>query len=85
VIVVGWIVASMLLGAVVLAVLKILTSRQLGDRGVALDVLTSTITSATVVWAAVTGTPVFVVVALVLSLVGFLASVTIARYMEDHE
>lgn len=54
----------------------------LGDRAVAFDTLTSIITCGVLVAAALTGRTVLLEVALVLGLLGFIASVTVGRFIE---
>ncbi len=61
--------------------IRVLRSRNLADRAVALDTVTSTIVSGIAVGVAVTGDGIYADVALVLGLLGFLATVAIARYM----
>ncbi|QYG91194.1 hypothetical protein HC251_01245 [Iamia sp. SCSIO 61187] len=51
------------------------------DRAIALDTVTATIVSGIAVGIAVTGDGIYADVALVLGLLGFLATVAIARYM----
>lgn len=72
----------MLVVSVALAAARIIWADSLGDRGVALDTLTSIITCGILVWAASAEDGEYLDLALVLSLLGFLASVTIARFIE---
>lgn len=55
--------------------------QSLVDRAIALDTVTATIVSGIAVGIAVTGDGIYADVALVLGLLGFLATVAIARYM----
>jgi multicomponent Na+:H+ antiporter subunit F len=75
-------VVVLLVASVALAVLRIVRADSLGDRGVALDTLSSIITCGILVWAAIAEDGEYLDLALVLSLLGFLASVTIARFIE---
>jgi multicomponent Na+:H+ antiporter subunit F len=84
--VVATLTVAMLVASVAIAVVRIVWADTLGDRGVALDTLTSIITCGILVWAAVAENGEYLDLALVLSLLGFLASVTIARFIErGHE
>jgi multicomponent Na+:H+ antiporter subunit F len=75
-------VVVLLVASVALAVARIVRADSLGDRGVALDTLSSIITCGILVWAAIAEDGEYLDLALVLSLLGFLASVTIARFIE---
>ena len=61
--------------------LRVWRCRTLVDRAIALDTVTTTIVSGIAVGIAVTGDGIYADVALVLGLLGFLATVAIARYM----
>jgi multisubunit Na+/H+ antiporter MnhF subunit len=76
------VVVGALLVAAAVASWRALSPSGLGDRAVAFDVLTSVITCGLIVSAAATGTGLFLELALVLGLLGFLASVTVARFIE---
>lgn len=80
--VVEWVVVGLLLISVVLATVRIVFARSLGDRAVAFDVSASVITTAVLGWVVVGGETYLLDVALALSLIGFLTVVTVARYIE---
>lgn len=67
---------------VVLAFVRLIIGPTLSDRVVALDMMTVLIVSFCGVYAIVSGNAAFVDVALVLALVGFLATVALARFVE---
>ncbi|MEX0846970.1 MAG: monovalent cation/H+ antiporter complex subunit F [Ilumatobacteraceae bacterium] len=73
---------AMLLVAAALAVWRAVRPGTLGDRAVALDMLTAIITCGLLVGAALTGDGLLLDLAVVLGLLGFLASVTVARFIE---
>lgn len=54
----------------------------IGDRAVAVDALTAVITCGLLVGVAITGESIFLDLALVLGLLGFLTSVAVARFIE---
>ncbi len=64
-----------------LCLVRVVRSESLPDRAIALDTVTATIISGIAVGIVATGDGTYADVALVLSLLGFLATVTIARYM----
>ena len=64
---------------------RIVRPGSLGDRAVALDLLTAIITCALLVWAAGADDGLPLDLAVVLGLLGFLASVTVARFIESRE
>lgn len=67
---------------VVLAFVRLIIGPSLPDRVVALDMMTVLIVSFCGVYAIVSGDTAFVDVAIVLALVGFLATVALARFVE---
>ena len=67
---------------VALAFVRLIIGPTLPDRVVALDMMTVLIVSFCGVYAIVSGDTAFVDVAIVLALVGFLATVALARYVE---
>lgn len=67
---------------VVLAFIRLVLGPSLPDRVVALDMMTVLIVSFCGVYAILSGDPAFVDVAIVLALVGFLATVALARFVE---
>lgn len=64
-----------------LCLVRVVRARNLADRAIALDITTSSLISGIAVGVAVTGDGTYADVALVLGLLGFLATVTISRYM----
>lgn len=73
---------GMLLAAAVITMIRVVRPGALEDRAVALDVLTSIIVCGVAAWAASRGSGDYLDIALVLSVVGFLSAVTIARFIE---
>jgi len=63
--------------------LRIVRKSTLGDRAVAFDMLTSIITCGLLVGAALLDDALFLDAAVVLGLLGFVATVTIARFIES--
>ncbi len=80
--VVGSIALTVLLVAAGLALIRLLRGPTLADRMVALDSLLLTIASGIAVNAAATGTGEFLDVMIVVALLGFIGSVTVARFIE---
>lgn len=76
------IVLPLLLGALVLAFLRLVRGPSLPDRVVALDLLALLGISVTGVYAIATGQALFLDVALVLALLSFLGTVAFAFYIE---
>ena len=68
--------------AAVIGVAKIVRARRLGDRAVAFDLLTAIITCAVLVAAGRSRDGLQLDLAVVLGLLGFVAAVTIARFLE---
>ncbi|MCZ7529895.1 MAG: monovalent cation/H+ antiporter complex subunit F [Acidimicrobiia bacterium] len=68
--------------AAVLVLYRLLSGPTLADRMVALDALLVLITSGIAVNAAATGSGEFLDVMIVVSLIGFVGSVTVARFIE---
>lgn len=64
-----------------LCLLRVVRSEGLADRALALDTVTASLVSAICVGIAVTGSGLFADVALVLGLLGFLATVAVSRFM----
>jgi multicomponent Na+:H+ antiporter subunit F len=78
----GIVVLVMLSAAMVLALIRLVRGPTLPDRVVALD-LTVTLCAGTIgAYAIVTGQPIILDVAIVVSLVTFLGTVAFARYLE---
>lgn len=81
---VGTSVALGILGvAAAVGLLRIVRKSTLGDRAVAFDMLTSIITCGLLVGAALLDDALFLDAAVVLGLLGFVATVTIARFIES--
>ena len=81
---VGTYVALGILGvAAVVGSLRIVRKSTLGDRAVAFDLLTSIITCGLLVGAALLDDALSLDAAVVLGLLGFVATVTIARFIES--
>lgn len=81
---VGTYVALGILGvAAVVGSLRIVRKSTLGDRAVAFDMLTSIITCGLLVGAALLDDALYLDAAVVLGLLGFVATVTIARFIES--
>ena len=81
---VGTYVALGILGvAAVVGSFRIVRKSTLGDRAVAFDMLTSIITCGLLVGTALLDDALFLDAAVVLGLLGFVATVTIARFIES--
>jgi len=72
----------MVMAAVVLAFLRLARGPSLSDRVVALDMMTVLIVAFCGLFAISTGVPAFLDVAAIVALIGFLATVALARYVE---
>ena len=72
----------MVMAAVVLAFLRLARGPSLSDRIVALDMMTVLIVAFCGLFAISTGVPAFLDVAAIVALIGFLATVALARYVE---
>lgn len=83
--VIHWITVALLASAAALAVLRLLTGRSLADKALAADVLGTVLAVAIVVGAALDDRSVYLPVALVIVLLGFIATVTVARFIEHKE
>ena len=82
---IGWIdTASLLLlaAAGVLAVARVLRNGSLADKVLGADNLNLVVIAAVAVGSAVTGEPTFLDVLLVVTLLGFIGNLTVARYIE---
>jgi len=74
---------GLLIAATVLTVVRaVRPSSSIGDRAVAFDMMTAVIQCGLFVGAVVIGDGILIDVALVLGLLGFLTSVTVARFLE---
>jgi multicomponent Na+:H+ antiporter subunit F len=78
----GWAAIILLVGAAAVSVWRAVRQGHVADRAVALDVIASIIQCGLFVGAALAGDGILVDVALVLGLLGFLSSVTVARFVE---
>lgn len=76
-----WIGGGMLAVAALLIVVRIERGPSMLDRTVALDMLVSAVIATIAIWSAATGRSDLVNVLVVLSLVGFVGSVTLARFV----
>ena len=81
----GNVALAVLVLAAAVTVLRIVRPSSLGDRAVAFDLLSSVITCALLVWAAGVDDGLPLDLAVVLGLLGFIASVTVARFIESRE
>lgn len=79
--IVGAICLAALAGSAALCLLRVWRADSLADRAVALDTVTATIVAGVAVVVAVTGDGIYADLALILGLLGFLATVAIARFM----
>jgi len=78
-----YVALGLLVLAAVIGVVSIARRADLGDRAVAFDMLTSVSTCGLLVGAGVWGEVLNLDLAVVLGLLGFVASVTIARFIES--
>jgi multicomponent Na+:H+ antiporter subunit F len=76
-----WIGGAMLAVAAVLIVVRIERGPSMLDRTIALDMLVGAVMAALAIWSAATGRSDLVNVLVVLALVGFVGSVTLARFV----
>jgi len=81
--VVAYVSLSILAVAAIVGVMSIVRRSGLGDRAVAFDMLTSVLTCGLLVGAGVWREVLNLDVAVVLGLLGFVASLTIARFIEE--
>jgi multicomponent Na+:H+ antiporter subunit F len=73
---------AVLVASAVAVVVWVPRARTLAGRAVAFDVLASVMTCGLLVGAAITGEGLFLELAVVLGLLGFLTAVTVARFIE---
>ena len=78
----GPIALALLLASAALVAARAVRRGTLGDRAVAMDMLTAVVSCALLVAAAFTGDSVFLDMALVLGMLGFLATVAVGRFIE---
>ena len=81
--IVGWVCGVMLAASGVLTAVHVIRSRNLVDRAVGIDMLVSVIMNSLAVAIAVTVNDLVAVLLLIIGLLAFLGSVTIARYIEE--
>lgn len=81
--VVGWVCGVMLAAAGLLTALHVFRSRNLVDRAVGIDMLVAVILNSLAVAIAVTLDDLVAALVLIIGLLAFLGSVTIARYIEQ--
>ena len=68
--------------SILLSLIRLAVGPSLADRVVALDMMTVSIVAFCALFSIETGSPVFLDVAIVLALVGFMSTVALARYAE---
>jgi multicomponent Na+:H+ antiporter subunit F len=81
--VVGWVSGVMLAMAGVLTAVHVVRSRNLVDRAIGIDMLVAVILNALAVAIAITLDDLVAALLLIIGLLAFLGSVTIARYIEQ--
>lgn len=82
---VTWVVLAILALAGAIGVARIIVRGSLGDRAVAFDMLGAVVSSAVLVAVAANGDGLLLDLAIVLGLLGFLTSVTVARFIESRD
>ena len=82
---VTWAALSLLAVAAVVGVLRVVIRGTLGDRAVAFDMLGAIVSCGVLVAVADDGDGLLLDLAIVLGLLGFLTSVTVARFVESRE
>ena len=81
--VVGWVSGVMLGAAGLLTTLHVIRSRNLADRAVGIDMLIAVVLNSLAVAIALTQDDLVAALLLIIGLLAFLGSVTIARYIEE--
>ena len=81
--VVGWVSGVMLAAAGLLTAVHVVRSRNLVDRAVGIDMLVAVILNGLAVGIALTLNDLVAALLLIIGLLAFLGSVTIARYIEE--
>ncbi len=81
--VVGWVSGIMLAAAGLLTAVHVVRSRNLVDRAVGIDMLVAVILNGLAVGIAITLNDLVAALLLIIGLLAFLGSVTIARYIEE--
>lgn len=80
---VGWVSGMMLAAAGLLTTVHVIRARNLVDRAVGVDMLVAIILNSLAVSIALTGDDLVAALLLIIGLLAFLGSVTIARYIEE--
>lgn len=80
--VVAWIAGSMLTLAALLTTIHIMRSQTLPDRAIGIDMLVALVLNGLAVYLALAQDDLVVALVLIIGLLGFLGSVTIARFIE---
>lgn len=80
--VVAWIAGAMLTLAALLTTVHVMRSRNLPDRAIGIDMLVALVLNGLAVYLASTQDDLVVALVLIIGLLGFLGSVTIARFIE---
>jgi len=80
---VAWICGVMLAIAGLLTTVHVIRSRNLADRAIGIDMLVAIVLNGLAVGIAVTVDPLTAALVLIIGLLAFLGSVTIARYIEE--
>ena len=82
---VTWVALAILVLAGVVGVSRVIVRGTLGDRAVAFDMLGAIVSSAVLVAVAANGDGLLLDLAIVFGLLGFLTSVTVARFIESRD
>ena len=82
---VTWVALAILALAGAIGVARIIVRGSLGDRAVAFDMLGAVVSSAVLVAVAANGDGLLLDLAIVLGLIGFLTSITVARFLESRD
>lgn len=82
---VTWVALAILVVAGVIGVARVIIRGSLGDRAVAFDMLGAIVSSAVLVAVARDGDGILLDLAIVLGLIGFLTSITVARFLESRD
>ena len=82
---VTWVALAILALAGAIGVARIIVRGSLGDRAVAFDMLGAVVSSAVLVAVAANGDGLLLDLSIVLGLIGFLTSITVARFLESRD
>lgn len=82
---VTWVALAILVLAGVVGVARVIIRGTLGDRAVAFDMLGAIVSSAVLVAVAANGDGLLLDLAIILGLIGFLTSITVARFLESRD